>query len=457
MISFYEVVDRAMTGRHCSEGSFDMEIFVPKVREVVNKYKIKYDPDNPVPSDDDLADRVFQAGFELYRDVGNYCPDTERVIQFSEEELREALAEAPSAPVFGEGKDAKVLVARKPESKAPPWCFIGAGGAAVSDEELYASILEAYASFLPLANSITAPTIVSINGRTVRTGSPLEVMASIRATVLAREALRRGGRPGLPIMNCIATAGSDTAKIAGSQFGLRPSDGWLIGATAEMKLGFQRFNEIVYVMAFGGHVNAETAPILGGYCGGPEGVAVTNVAYHLCCIIAMRGSSQLTFPIHFKYGCTTPRDVTWAVSVSTQAISRNSHFPFFILSYAAAGPMTEMCFYEIATAITTSVVSGASIEFGGVAKATHVDHFTPMEPRFASEVAHAAAGMTRKEANEIVKKLLKKYENNFDNPPAGKKYEECWDIHRKTPNKEYVDFYKKVKKELSGLGIRFKI
>lgn len=455
MIGFLEVIDRAMAGRHCSETEFDMEVAVPKIQELVAKYRIKYDPNNPVPADDDLADRVFQAGLELYRDVGTYCPDTERIIRFSEEELREALAEAPSAPVFGEGKDAKTLMARKPESNGPPWCFIGAGGAAVSNEELYTSIMEAYASFLPLADSITAPTIVSIHGRTVRTGSPLEVMAAIRSTVLAREALRRGGRPGLSIMNCIASAGSDTAKIAGSQFGLRPSDGWLIGATAELKLEFQRFNEIAFVTALGGHVNAETAPILGGYCGGPEGVAVANVAYHLSCIITMRGSSQLTFPIHFKYGCTTTRDVTWAVSVSSQAISRNSHFPFFILSYTAAGPMTEMCLYEIAAAITASVVSGASIEFGGVAKATHVDHFTPMEPRLASEVAHAVVGMTRKEANETVKKLLQRYEGNFDNPPLGKKYEECWDIHRKIPNEDYGNLYKRVKTDLSELGIPF--
>ncbi len=454
MISFYEVIDRAMSGKHSSEMEFDMEVLVPKVQEVVSKYGIKYDPENPIPWDDDLADRVFQAGFELFRDVGMYCPDTERIFQFTEEELQEALVEAPSAPVYGEGKEAKAMVARKPEGDAPPYCFLGAGGAAVSNEDLYASIMEAYASFMPLANSITAPTIASINGRTVRTGSPLEVMAAIRSVVLGREALRRGGRPGLPIMNCIASAGSDTAKIAGSQFGLRPSDGWVIGATAELKLEYQRFNEIAFVTTLGGHICSETAPILGGYCGGPEGVAVSNVAYHLGAIIAMRGDTHLTFPIHFKYGCTTTKDVTWSVSVSTQAISRNSHFPLITLSYAAAGPMTEMVFYEIATAITTSVVSGTScFEFGGVAKATHIDQFTPMEPRFASEVAYAVAGMTRKEANKIVRKLLEKYEGSIDSPPVGKKYAECWDIHRKSPNPEYFDLYKQMKRELSELGI----
>ena len=453
MLSLYEVIDRAMSGRYCSEQEFDMEVLVPKVQEVVSKYKIKYDPENPIPSDDDLADRVFQAGFELYRDVGAYCPDTERIMRFSEEELRQALVEAPSAPVFGEGKDTRIMLARKPESEAAPFCFLGAGGAAVSNEELYASIMEAYASFIPLADSITAPSIAFINGRAVRTGSPLEVLATIRATVLGREALRRGGRPGLPILNGIATAGSDTAKIAGSQFGLRPSDSLAIGTTAELKLDFQRFNEIAYVTTLGGHVLAETAPILGGYCGGPEGTAVLNVAYHLNGIIVQRGSFQLTFPIHFKYGCTTTRDVTWAVSVSSQAIGRNSHFPLIILSYGAAGPMTEMIFHEIAAATITSVVSGAGIEFGGVAKATHIDHFTPMEPRFASNVAHAVVGMTRQEANRMVKKLLDKYEGNMKNPPLGKKYVECWDIHRKTPNSDYVDFDKNMRKELIDLGI----
>ena len=142
MIDFYEVVDRAFTGRHCSEAEFEMEVLVPKVQEVISKYDIKYDPETPIPSDDDLADRVFEAGLELYRDVGTFCPDTERIIRFSEEELRQALDEAPRDPSFGEGKDIRVARQRKPDSSDPPFCFLGAGGAAVSDEERYASIME---------------------------------------------------------------------------------------------------------------------------------------------------------------------------------------------------------------------------------------------------------------------------------------------------------------------------
>jgi methylamine--corrinoid protein Co-methyltransferase len=117
--------------------------------------------------------------------------------------------------------------------------------------------------------------------------------------------------------------------------------------------------------------------------------------------------------------------------------------------------MTEMCFHEIAAAVTTSVVSGASIEFGGVAKAVSVDHFTPMEPRFASEVAHAAAGMTRQDANRLVAALLDRYEDRLDNAPAGAAYDECWDLDRIVPTDEYEAFYERMKREIGAMGIPF--
>jgi len=456
MVNLLEIIDRSLSGPYTTESNFDLKIFVPKLREVITKYKIKFDLENPMSCDDDLADRVFKAGVELFADVGIYCTDTERIIKFTEEEIMQALAEAPSRPVFGEGNDAKALVGRKPESDIDPWCFIGAGGAAVSNERLFESILESYASFLPLANSITTPTIKYIEDRLVRTRGPLEIIACMRSSTLARQALRKGGRPGLPIMNSIASAGSDAAKIAGSQFGLRPSDGWLIGTIAEMKVSNERLNEIAYVKHLGGHVVAESAPILGGYCGGPEGTAITNVAYHLNSILLMKGSCQLTFPIHVTHGCTSPRNVLAANSVSNQAISRNSHFPFFTLNYVAAGPMTDMCLYEIAAVVLNAVVSGASIEFGGVRKAVNVDYFSPMEPRWASEMAHGVVGMTRKEGNVILKKLLAKYEDKLTTAPEGKTYEECWDMKIKQPIPEYMELYKKIKEELVDLGVRFK-
>ena len=62
MISFWTVVERAFSGPICAERDFELGIFVPNLRKVIEKYGIKYDPQSPVPSDDDLADRVWEAG-----------------------------------------------------------------------------------------------------------------------------------------------------------------------------------------------------------------------------------------------------------------------------------------------------------------------------------------------------------------------------------------------------------
>ena len=455
MISFFEVIKRAINGPYYSEQDFAMKVVVPKLREVVAKYDIRYDPENPVPSDDKLADDVFQAGLELCAHTGAYCNDTSRVIKFSMEEILEGLRDAPSAPVFGEGADEKVMVARQPESEDPPYCFLGAGGGIATTEDVYVRMVEGYGRN-PLINSVTCPTITEINGMTVQAGSPLELLVCIRATELGRAALRRAQRPGLPIMNSIASAVTAAGKITGSAFGLRDTDAWVIGFTSPLQTPFERLNEVAYVRARGGRIVGESGPIMGGYAGGPEGTAVINVAYHLLAILVLRSDAHLTFPMDFRYCCNTSLESQWPISVSTQGICRNSPLPLLNLTYVAAGPVTEMCLYEIAATQIGRIASGGNIEFGGVNKAIKLDRFTPMEPRFASEVAHAAAGLTRTEANEIVKTLLPKYSDRLSDPPLGQKFQEAFDWGSIEPSQEYVDLYGRIKDELAGYGLKFK-
>lgn len=123
MIDFFEITKRALNGPYSAEQDFAMKILVPKLKAVVKKYGIKYDPNNPVPSDDKLADDIFQAGLELCAEVGCYCKDTSRIIKFTPEEIAEALRDAPFAPVYGEGADEKAMSVRRPESSEKPYCF----------------------------------------------------------------------------------------------------------------------------------------------------------------------------------------------------------------------------------------------------------------------------------------------------------------------------------------------
>ena len=70
-----------------SERDFDMKVFIPNLKEVVDNYEIRYDENDLVPSDDQAADRLFQAGVNFLARVGVYCQDTNRVIQFTREEI----------------------------------------------------------------------------------------------------------------------------------------------------------------------------------------------------------------------------------------------------------------------------------------------------------------------------------------------------------------------------------
>jgi methylamine--corrinoid protein Co-methyltransferase len=331
---------------------------------------------------------------------------------------------------------------------------VGAGGAICSSEEVYVRLVEGYGRN-PLTDSVTCPTLTKINGLEVVAGSPLEMLACIRSVELGRAALRRAQRPGLPIMNSIATAVTDTGKITGSEFGLRDSDCWVVGFAAEFKVAFQRLNEVAYILARGGQILGECGPILGGYAGGPEGVAVVSTAYLLPSILVLRASAHLTFPLHLR-GWNSSRQLLWSQSLASQAISRNSHLPQLWYTYCAAGPMTEMNLYEIATGMITGVVSGGNIEFGGVGAARNIDHLSPMEPRFATEVAHAAAGMSRAEANEIVKDLVTRYEDRLFDPPKGTPFQESHDWNSIQPCQEYVDLYGRIKGELASCGLAFK-
>lgn len=60
-----EVLYRAETGPIMEEADFERKLVAPTIKDAVQKYEIKFDGDTIVNSDDDLADRIFQAGMDV--------------------------------------------------------------------------------------------------------------------------------------------------------------------------------------------------------------------------------------------------------------------------------------------------------------------------------------------------------------------------------------------------------
>jgi hypothetical protein len=451
-MNYLEVTDRALKGPVCKERDFDLKIFSKKLIDITKEYGIRYDPPNPTPSDNTLADAVFQAAMKFYVEVGTYCLDTGRIIKFKEEEVKDALKSASPSIQFGEGRDARVLRSRKPDCANPPWISAGAVGIAVSNEEIFSSLMRAYVEYTPLMNSLCTACITSIDGYPVRLGDPSEVEGSMRTAMLSKEALRAANRPGLPIVNGVATAVSDRAAIAGGSL-LGPGDALEIGSIAEMKIDFNLMNKIAYAVASNKKIWAGMGPILGGYCGGPEGLAVAIVAYNFHALLVQKATVQHPYPVHYRYVSNSSRQMLWAVSLAYQAISRNTHVPVVGLCYAANGPTVEEGFYEAAATAASNAVSGVSIEVQGQAKGEGVDHLGPLEARLASEVAMVTTGMKRKDLNEIMRNLLRLYEDKLEKPDLGKKYQECFDVRKITPEQNYLETYKRSVKKLEEIGI----
>ena len=455
MIDFLEICRRATSGPLLQESKFDRERFFPKIMELTKKYDIRHDLENLVNQDDALADAIFHAAVDLLADVGVYCTDSQRIIELSRDEVLEAVHQAPGACWFGEGHDRSLFKPRKPDDASPSWCHVGSG-VVTSSEEIAFRTVEGYGR-VHEANSIAAPCLSHLRTVPVSGGSPVEVLGAIQANMIARQALRQSGRPGLPILNLSSTAASAVGTIASSRpiFGARVSDGWLVGFLAEMKVGFEALNKVAYLTSWNASVCSECGPILGGYAGGPAGLAITNTAYVIAGILVMKGSYQLAFPMDINFSCSSSRGVLWAVGASSQAISRNISYPVISLGYMGGGPMTECYFYEATAYLLTAISSGSSAQTPIPAKAVKMDHQTPLEMQYSAEVIQVAPKLSRQEANEIVKEIVPKYEDSLSAPPEGKSYQECFDLATGYPKAEYMEFYKTMKQEMSNMGVPF--
>jgi len=455
MISFLDVLDRAANGPIVSVKEYDMKRFIPKVQEMVKKYKIKCDPKNPCPWDDDLADRVYQAAMDLYIDVGTYCTETGRVIQFTRDEVEQAAYECPKEAYFGEGPDRIVFRGRKPDSPEIPHCHVGSG--TDTTEEVALKMVEAYGR-ITKAKTVSIPSVTSVSHLKTSNASPLETLAGIYAMRVGREGLRRAGRPGMGIINHMSSCAAGVSTIAAShpEFGARPSDGWLVAPHAELKIDYSSLNQVAFLTSWGANIGQEAGPILGGYAGGPEGTAVVTAAYAFHGILVVRATYHLTYPIQMIPVCSTTPNMLWMMSTSSQAINRNLRVPYYALGYASAGSATKQYFYEAAAYLCAIQSSGMGIEDVHPNKAVLTNGALPIDSEFTCAFGHGMAGITRKEANAIILRLLDKYVDKIRDAPKGKTIEQTYDLTTMKPKEELVALYNEAVKELKDVGVSLK-
>jgi methylamine--corrinoid protein Co-methyltransferase len=447
MVNFIDVLDRATTGPMMTQKDFDLKVFIPAMRRVIKKYDLKWDRKQTVNTDDSLADRVFQAAVDFYAETGTYIVDTERTINFSRDEILEAVEDAPKEVYFGEGPDRCVMKGRLPDSSELPHCHVGSGTNTTEDVAL--RLVESYAR-ISKAKTISIPIINTLGHLRTAAGAPSEIFAGIRAMQYGREGCRRAGRPGLAIIDHLSSCAAGVSTIAASapQFGARPSDGWLVAPFAELKTDYSSLNQTAYLTAWGANIGQEAGPLLGGYAGGPEGLAVVNTAYSLHGILVIRATYHLTYPIHVNHVCSSVPEVLWATSASIQGIARNMGVPYYTLLYAAAGAATRMYFLEALACLLMLIASGSGIEDVHPGKAKITNGCTPVDMDFTCRVGHACKGLTRKEANRLLEKIIPKYVEQIKDPPHGETLLDCYDLDYFKAKPAFAKLYEQVVKEI---------
>ena len=103
----WEIIDRSETGPFMEEKKYINERLIPGIAKAVKKHEIKYNPSSPVNADDNMADAVWNAAVEAFLSIGIYNKSTHRVIEFTEEEIKEAFLTLPGSYIVGAGRDAR--------------------------------------------------------------------------------------------------------------------------------------------------------------------------------------------------------------------------------------------------------------------------------------------------------------------------------------------------------------
>jgi methylamine--corrinoid protein Co-methyltransferase len=457
MIDFWDVVERCRSGERMKEPEYDALLW-KNTSELIKSHDIVHDPEQIIPDDDALADRAYEAGVELFLRMGFYCLDTKRIVRFSRDELEERLKTAPDSYTWGEGKDRGVTFARQVEDSRDP-SFVSSGLGVPVPQDLFVKVCQALAS-VPLADAFCGVSLQdTFRGLRIKAGSPVEVAAAIWDVQKRREAARLAGRPGLGLYAMISCAESTAAIIAAARerFGALKNDVTQNGAIAELKVDFARMNKVPWQIESGAGTAGLYGPLMGGYAGGPEGTMITLIAHFFLGLFAFNADYHIPFPIDLNQVCNTGPAMLWLASVYSQALARNTHLLNESVAMAAAGPCTEMLFHEFAAYAVAATVSGANLVAGGIARDKYPERVSTLEIQTASEVAHIVArmGMLRKDANELVKKLVEPYAGQIPDAPLGMKFSEIYDVERVKPLPEYERMYQDMRKRLSGLGFDY--
>ncbi len=236
--------------------------------------------------------------------------------------------------------------------------------------------------------------------------------------------------------------------------GHQPFDAHECSQLNELKIDLVALNMLAGWTCNGDMIMIEQMPIFGGYTGGIEETAISDVATTLASFALFSGNFHLDGPIHIRWGITTARETLQIAAHAAAAIDNNTDLLLANQYYPVSGPCTEMCLLETAAQAISDTGSGRELLSGSAAaKGVVTDKTTGMEARIMGEAARTAAGKKVSDLNEVIENLVSAYEVNYATPDLGKTFQECYNPVTVKPTQEYLEVYDKAVATLREAGL----
>jgi len=457
MISLVEIADRMRNGPRMENREWDMALF-KKIQELIKEYGIKCptEPSNWINTDESLADAAWKAAVDFVVDMGCFCLNRERVVRFTEEEVKEAIRSMQKEVIMGEGKDTRVWKQHKIEGNEP--LNVSPGHHAPFTEDLANIVVQNFA-MIPRLDFLEGFNFPQIDGYDIY-GIPLEAYASKRQVAWLREGIRKAGRPGAAILYYpITTAASSFLATIDPVAGLRPTDGVLFSVLPDVKVEYDLLTAALVLQSYGYFGVSGSFGIAGGFCGGPEGAIIEGLVKTIIAWMVYRdnlyyngvehishvsGVRRVMFPMHF------------ARSVVYQATIRNCngipmHWPIPVSELCTESHLEELILRSIEAA-----VNGANLYVARVSRSRINGGQTPADAEIMIEASDAAirTKVKRSEVYEMFKPVIAKLMENTT-PEPGKLITECYDLQHHRPSPEYQQVITKVKKEFKDCGLEW--
>ncbi|MCP8304542.1 MAG: monomethylamine:corrinoid methyltransferase [archaeon] len=190
---------RNAKGAKIPEADWDFKVIPQKTIAAVKEAGIKIDRKTIIP-DADTADRIFEAGWKLLVDTGMICIDTSRILNISDDEIRDGIKYATEEVMLGAGRDGTMLRSRKVGTASyanKPVTQGGPTGAPLSEKTMI-DLMSTYAQE-GVVNTIVNGVLSKFQGTDVLPGSPVEVKAVKTEQQFIHLACANAGRPGMAI------------------------------------------------------------------------------------------------------------------------------------------------------------------------------------------------------------------------------------------------------------------